>query len=79
MCHITWPAYADHSPRPFQPAFGSSMRPSMPLGWNPMGYGTRSITTVPFGSRAFSESELLPRVSGTLSPSPPVLNWSTKV
>jgi len=23
--------FADHSPRPFQPAFGSSMRPSSPL------------------------------------------------
>ena len=41
------PAYVDHSPFPFHPPFGSSIRPSRPLAWKPMGYGTRSVMNFP--------------------------------
>src|SRR5204862_540420 len=36
-----------HRPRPFQPAFGSSMRPSKPLAKKLSGYGMRSMTICP--------------------------------
>src|SRR5262252_1186668 len=45
-----------HSPRPFQPALGSSMRPSRPLAKKPIGYDTRSSITRPLTS-AWSESD----------------------
>ena len=80
-CHTVSAPVDDQMPRPFQPAFGSSIRPSMPRGWNPAsGYGTR-ITTGWFlsGSHAMSESDPVPVVMGTFSPRPRVLNWSTQL
>src|SRR6266478_4084637 len=43
-------------PLPFQPARGSSMRPSIPLAKKPIGYGTRMVTHLPSTS-ANSEPE----------------------
>ena len=65
-----------HNSRPFQPAFGSSMRPSRPLAKNPIGYGTRNSMIWPPTS-ACSESDWLPVSNGTLAPSPKMLCWST--
>ena len=47
-CQPDWPAWVVQIPLPFQPAFGSSMRPSMPRLWKPIGYGTRIVTNLPF-------------------------------
>jgi hypothetical protein len=69
-----------HRPRPFQPAFASSMRPSSPRVNMPRGYGVRMIVnfSVP-GLNTSSESELVPvRITMSL-PSPSVLNWSTQM
>src|SRR4029453_2038288 len=41
---------AAHTPRPFQPAFGSSMRPANPLAEKPIGYGTRRTTMRPLAN-----------------------------
>lgn len=35
-----------HNPRPFQPALGSSRRPSIRLAKRPMGYGTRTSNPI---------------------------------
>src|ERR1700749_4398964 len=61
----------DQRARPFQPAFGSSMRPSIHLAKKPSGYGTRILTHLPSTS-AISDSLALPVASGTLSPRPEV-------
>src|SRR6185503_2911404 len=61
-----------HSPRPFQPAFGSSMRPSRPLAKKPIGYGMRSITICPSFSATKPSLRLAVEI-GTLGPSPAVL------
>ena len=45
------------------------MRPSSPLAWKPIGYGTRSVTHLPSTS-ASSESVKLPVAIGTLRPEP---------
>src|SRR2546426_6841641 len=37
----------DHNDLPFQPAFGSSMRPSTFLGQKPLGYGIRKVMNLP--------------------------------
>ncbi len=37
----------DHNDLPFQPAFGSSMRPSTFLGKKPLGYGIRKVMNLP--------------------------------
>src|SRR5262249_9576251 len=37
----------DHNDLPFQPAFGSSMRPSTFLGKNPLGYGIWKVMNFP--------------------------------
>src|SRR5215471_4742931 len=66
------------TPRPFQPAFGSSMRPSIHLAKKPSGYGTRILTHLP-STHAISDSLALPVAIGTLAPRPDVLNWSTQV
>src|SRR5215467_5362170 len=67
-----------HTPRPFQPAFGSSIRPSIHLAKKPSGYGTRMLTHLP-STQAISDSLALPVAIGTLAPRPEVLNWSTQV
>src|SRR5260370_39154748 len=67
-----------HRPRPFQPPFGSSMRPSIHLANKPSGYGTRMLTHLPSAS-AISDSLALPVASGTLLPRPNVFCWSTQV
>src|SRR5215475_1894321 len=67
-----------HSARPFQPALGSSMRPSMYLAKKPSGYGTRMLTHLPSTS-AMIDSFALPVAIGVLAPRPEVLNWSTQV
>src|SRR5437016_11602019 len=46
-CHGARSPLEVHRPRPFQPAFGSSMRPSSPLAKKPIGYGTRKLTILP--------------------------------
>jgi hypothetical protein len=64
-----------HKPRPFQPARGSSMRPSSPLAKKPSGYGTRMVVNWPLaGFSASSESEPLPVRIGVFAPSPNVSN-----
>src|SRR5579864_2565139 len=68
----------DQRARPFQPAFGSSMRPSIYFEKKPSGYGTRMLTHLPSTS-AKSDSLALPVAIGTLLPRPDVLNWSTQV
>jgi hypothetical protein len=67
-----------HNPRPFHPAFASSMRPSSHLVKNPSGYGTRITTQRPSCS-ASKPSDALPVLIGVFAPSPDVLNWSTQV
>src|ERR1700694_4165044 len=59
-------------PRPFQPAFGSSMRPSRPLAKKPRGDGMRSITICP-SLRATDPSLRLAVEIGMFSPRPTVL------
>src|SRR5437868_6367830 len=66
-----------HSARPFQPAFGSSMRPSSPLAKKPIGYGTRNSTNSP-DRKSCNESDWLPVSNGTFAPSPRMLCWSTQ-
>ena len=61
-----------HRPRPFQPAFGSSMRPSTFLVKKPSGYGTRMSTNLP-STIASSDSPPLACAIGTLAPRPSVL------
>src|SRR5438067_12449006 len=56
---------------PFQPVFGSSMRPSTFLGKNPLGYGMRKVMSLP-STRAKMESLRLPIAMGTLRPRPNV-------
>src|SRR6185295_708933 len=65
-----------HSARPFQPPFGSSMRPSAHLAKKPIGYGTRNVTNLPFTSAKYA-SLVLPVANGTFSPRPKILNQST--
>ena len=72
MCQLPNAPMFAHIPRPFQPASGSSMRPSIPFVKNPIGYGTRSTTNSP-STRPMSASELLPVRNGTFAPSPSVL------
>src|SRR4029077_8965981 len=67
-----------HSPRPFQPAFGSSIRPSKPLAKKLSGYGIRSMIICPSLSAAKPSLRLAVEI-GTFSPSPTVLWWSTQV
>src|SRR5215831_651476 len=61
-----------HSPLPFQPALGSSMRPSTFLVKKPRGYGTCRSTILP-STTAVSDSSPLVEAIGTLGPSPRVL------
>src|SRR2546425_6488819 len=68
----------DHRLLPFQPAFGSSMRPSTFLGKNPLGYGMRNVTSFPSTS-AKMESLRLPIAMGMLRPRPNVFDRSTHV
>ena len=67
-----------HRPRPFQPAFGSSMRPSKPLAKKLSGYGMRSMIICPSLSAAKPSLRLAVEI-GMFSPSPTVLWWSTQV
>src|SRR5216684_866819 len=67
-----------HSPRPFQPALGSSIRPSKPFAKKPSGYGMRSMTICPSLSATKPSLRLAVEI-GTFSPSPSVLCWSTQV
>ena len=64
-------------PLPFQPPLGLSMRPSIPLAKNPMGYGTRNIMNFPSTS-ASNPSERFPVAIGTSLPTPSMSNRSTK-
>src|SRR5215831_11975322 len=70
--------YVAQMPRPFQPALGSSMRPSRPRVKNGIGYGRRNTVNFSvFGSNINNESDVVP-VTMTISlPSPSVSNWST--
>src|SRR5215510_12705272 len=61
-----------HSPRPFQPAFASSMRPSRPLAKKPIGYGMRNMTICPSLSATKPSLRLAVEI-GTFSPRPNVL------
>src|SRR5882724_8948588 len=61
-----------HSPRPFQPAFGSSIRPSRPLAKKPIGYGTRTRIIRPSLSAAKPSCRFAVEI-GTFSPRPAVL------
>src|SRR5712692_1202748 len=61
-----------HSPLPFQPAFGSSMRPSTILALKPSGYGTPRSTILP-STTASSDAAPLAEAMGTFAPSPRVL------
>src|SRR5437899_12453278 len=62
-----------HTPLPFHPVLGSSMRPSMPLAKKPVGYGTRNTWNFP-STRAIKESDPLPVAIGTFLPMPHVTN-----
>src|SRR5688572_30929361 len=64
MCHGVRFADVVHRPRPFQPARGSSMRPSICFTKKPIGYGTRATAQRPFCSTS-SASERLPVAMGT--------------
>src|SRR5262249_31935936 len=64
-----------HSPRPFQPALGSSMRPSKPLAKKLSGYGIRRKIILPSlrgGKAAFGFGGRV----GAFSPWPPRFVWS---
>src|SRR5882672_6861370 len=61
-----------HRPLPFQPALGSSTRPSTSLVLKPSGYGTRRSTILP-STTASSDSAPLAEAIGTFAPSPRVL------
>src|SRR5262249_59410810 len=67
-----------HRPRPFQPAFGSSMRPSTFLVKKPSGYGTRRSTNLP-STIASSDSPPLVSAIGTSLPRPSVFSRSTQM
>src|SRR5262249_35815435 len=60
-------------PRPFQPPLGSSIRPSIHLVKNPVGYGTRRTTHWP-SLNASRPSAALPVLMGTFAPRPSALN-----
>jgi len=67
-----------HSPRPFHPAFGSSIRPSSPRVNMPTGDGVRRTVNFSFdGSKTTNESRLVPVRITMFSPMPSVLNRST--
>src|SRR5215475_13843491 len=65
------------SPRPFQPVFGLSMRPSTFLLKKPIGYGIWMLTNLPLTS-AKSPSLPLASAIGTFDPRPSVLYRSTQ-
>src|SRR5215831_20704889 len=72
----------DQNPRPFHPAFGSSIRPDPARAANPSGYGTRSVNVVicpPCGITTKNESALTSPDSTASFPKPSVLSRSISV
>src|SRR5271165_4871862 len=72
-CQGSRVSLAPHSPRPFHPVLGSSMRPSRLRVKSPMGYGTRRrIHFFVRGSNATRESEPDPLTTERSLPRPKV-------
>ena len=67
MCHGVRFADVVHRPRPFQPARGSSMRPSICFTKKPIGYGTRATTHLPFCRTSSAVGEVAGRDRNVLA------------